>query len=115
MRYLDSFHKRGVRYLTLTWNNSTTWATSALDESTSRIPDTKKGLNEFGKSVVRRMNELGMLIDVSHVGEQTFWDVINTTTKPVIASHSSVAAITPHYRNLTDEQIKAIAKNRGVI
>lgn len=101
--------------MTLTWNNSTTWATSALDESTNHITNAKKGLNEFGKSVARRMNELGMMIDVSHAGEQTFWDVINTTTKPIIASHSSASAITPHFRNLTDEEIKAIAKNGGVI
>ena len=61
------------------------------------------------------MNQLGMIIDVSHVGEQTFWDVIKATKKPIIASHSSVYTLTPHRRNLKDDQIKAIAKNGGVI
>ena len=112
--YLDSFYKRGVRYMTLTWNNSTSWATSAADETGNK--DLRhKGLTAFGKQVVQRMNSLGMLVDVSHVGEQTFWDAINTTTKPVIASHSCVHAICPVPRNLKDEQIKAVAKNGGVI
>lgn len=73
------------------------------------------GLTEFGRKVVRRMNDLGMLIDVSHVGERTFWDVINTTTKPIIASHSCAWALTHNRRNLTDEQLRAIAKNGGVV
>jgi membrane dipeptidase len=111
---LDSLYKRGARYMTLTWNNSTSWATSAFDETfTKNLPH--KGLTDFGKQVVRRMNQLGMIVDISHVGEQTFWDVINTTTKPVIASHSSVYNLCNHQRNLKDEQIKAIAKNGGVI
>jgi membrane dipeptidase len=113
--YLDSLYKRGARYLTLTWFNSTSWATSSLDESTNQIKNNKRGLNDFGRSIIKRMNELGMMIDVSHVGEATFWDVINCTSKPIIASHSSVYSLTPHHRNLKDEQIKAIAKNRGVI
>lgn len=115
---LDTFFKRGVRYMTLTWNNSTTWATSAFEETHDSILKAKnqpKGLNDFGKQVVKKMNALGMLIDISHVGEQTFWDVIQTTTKPVIASHSSVYSICPVSRNLKDEQIKAVAKNGGVI
>jgi len=111
---LDSLYKRGTRYMTLTWNNSTPWATSALDETTKNNLK-HKGLTDFGKQVVRRMNELGMMVDISHVGAQTFWDVIHTTSKPVIASHSSVYNLCPHYRNLKDEQIKAIAKNGGVI
>jgi membrane dipeptidase len=110
---LDTFYDRGVRYMTLTWNNSTSWASSAADETANKIE--KKGLNQFGKQVVKRMNELGIIVDVSHVGEQTFYDVISTTTKPVIASHSSVYALAPVPRNLKDEQIKAIAKNGGVI
>ena len=119
---LDSLYKRGARYLTLTHNISPPWATSAADET---APDStkgkrlnsegKKGLTQFGKQVVQRMNQLGILVDVSHAGEQTFWDVINTTTKPIIASHSSVYSLTPHRRNLKDDQIKAIAKNGGVI
>ena len=111
---LDSLYKRGARYMTLTWNNSTPWATSAFDETFTKDLQ-HKGLTDFGRQVVQRMNALGMMVDISHVGEQTFWDVINTTTKPVIASHSSVYNICPHQRNLKDDQIKAIAKNGGVI
>jgi membrane dipeptidase len=113
--YLDSFYKRGVRYMTLTWNNSTSWATSAMDETQHTFIITPDGLNEFGKQVVKKMNQLGMMVDVSHVGEKTFWDVISISTKPIIASHSSVYAICPVFRNLKDDQIKAIAKNGGVI
>ena len=111
---LDSLYKRGARYMTLTWNNSTPWATSAFDETFTKDLQ-HKGLTDFGRQVVQRMNALGMMVDISHVGKQTFWDVINTTTKPVIASHSSVYNICPHQRNLKDDQIKAIAKNGGVI
>jgi membrane dipeptidase len=155
LTYLDSLYKRGNRYLTLTWNNSTSWATSAWDETRAAPsgspgrgvtqsqplpkPDSNNntvsppgeataqmaspnggsrkeaGLNDFGKTVVKRMNELGMLVDVSHVGEKTFWDVMQTTTKPVIASHSCAHALCPVPRNLKDDQIKAIGKNGGVI
>src|SRR5579862_1308130 len=115
MDNLDSLFRRGVRYMTLTWNNSTSWATSAWDEKRRPFVVSPYGLTDFGKQIVKRMNELGMMVDVSHVGEKTFWDVISTTTKPVIASHSSVYNICPVPRNLKDEQIKAIAKNGGVI
>ncbi len=112
---LDTLFQRGVRYMTLTWNNSTTWASSALDETTH--PETLKqmGLSDFGKTVVRRMNELGMIVDVSHNGEKTFWDVIELTNKPIIASHSSAYALSPHRRNLKDDQLRAIARNGGVV
>jgi len=112
---LDTLYKRGARYMTLTWNNSTDWATSAADETTKADSLKHKGLTDFGKQIVKRMNELGMLVDLSHVGEQTFWDVIATTTKPVLVSHSCVYTLCPHRRNLKDEQIKAVAKNGGVI
>ncbi|RTL57588.1 MAG: membrane dipeptidase [Sphingobacteriales bacterium] len=112
---LDKLYERGVRYMTLTWNNSTSWATSAKDETEKKDSLPHKGLTGFGKQVVKRMNELGMIVDISHVGEQTFWDAINTTTKPIIASHSCVWNLCPHRRNLKDEQIKAIGKNGGVI
>ena len=112
---LEALYKRGVRYMTLTWNNSTDWATSALTETTKGDSLKQKGLTAFGKQVVQKMNDLGMLVDLSHVGEQTFWDAINTTTKPVLVSHSCVYNICPHRRNLKDEQIKAIGKNGGVI
>lgn len=112
---LDALYNRGVRYMTLTWNNSTDWATSALDETTKADSLKHKGLTGFGKQVVKRMNELGMLVDLSHVGEQTFWDAINTVTKPVLVSHSCVYRLCPHRRNLKDDQIKAVGKNGGVI
>lgn len=111
---LDAIFKRGARYLTLTHNIAPSWATSAADETTN--PNlVHKGLTDFGQQVVQRMNQLGMLIDISHSGEQTFWDVIKLTTKPIIASHSSVYSLVSHRRNLKDDQIKAIAKNGGVI
>ena len=114
---LNKMYERGTRYMTLTWNNSTAWATSAMLETTKKdsLATAHKGLTDFGKEVVKRMNELGMMVDVSHVGEQTFWDVINTTTKPVIASHSNAYALCPIFRNLKDDQILAIGKNGGVI
>lgn len=112
--YLDSLYYRGVRYMTLTWNNSTDWASSAKDE-TQQTPGIKKGLSDFGKQIVQRMNLSGMMVDLSHVGEQTFWDVMRITTKPVLASHSCVYAICPVFRNLKDDQIRAIGENGGVI
>jgi membrane dipeptidase len=112
---LDALFNRGARYMTLTWNNSTDWASSALDETTKADSLKHKGLTDFGKQIVKRMNEMGMLVDLSHVGEQTFWDAINTTSKPVLVSHSCVYSLCPHRRNLKDEQIKAVAKNGGVI
>lgn len=115
LQYLDSLYKRGVRYMTLTWNNSTPWATSAMDESSGKFTNAKKGLNDFGIQVVKRMNQLGMMVDLSHVGEQTFWDAIHTTTKPVIVSHSCAYTLCPVFRNLKDDQIDAVGKNGGVI
>lgn len=115
LRKLDSLFRRGARYLTLTWNNSVSWASSAYDETLRPDSIGQLGLNEFGRSVVKRMNELGMMIDVSHVGEKTFWDMMEVTTKPVIASHSCVHDICPVFRNLKDDQIKSIAANGGVI
>jgi membrane dipeptidase len=112
---LDKLYERGVRYMTLTWNNSTSWATSAADETTKKDSLPHKGLTDFGKQVVKRMNELGMLVDISHVGEQTFWDAMAVTSKPVIASHSCAWSLCPHRRNLKDDQIKAIGRNGGVI
>jgi membrane dipeptidase len=100
--------------MTLTWNNSNNWATSASDEAHKKEL-TFKGLSNFGKKVILRMNQLGMLVDVSHVGEATFWDVINTSTKPVVATHSNVYTLCAHERNLKDEQIKAIADSGGII
>lgn len=114
---LEHLFARGARYMTLTWNNSTPWATSAWDETSKKdsLAKTHKGLTEFGRSVVKRMNELGMMVDLSHVGEQTFWDAIAITTKPVIVSHSNAYALCPVPRNLKDDQILAVGKNGGVI
>lgn len=114
LKNINYFYDRGVRYIGITWNNSTVWASSAKDEA-SAYWQGRKGLGAFGELVIERMNEVGMMIDVSHAGEQTFYDIINHSTKPVIASHSSVYNICPHYRNLKDDQIKALAENGGVI
>ena len=110
---LESLAKRGMIYLTLTWNNSTPWASSAAQESKGEIA--MPGLSDFGKLVVKKLNELGVLVDLSHVGEQTFFDAIKLSKKPVLVSHSCVYGINPVPRNLKDEQIKAVGKNGGVI
>ena len=90
---LDSLYNRGVRYMTLTHNNNTSWATSAQSESDTSQHLSHKGLTDFGKQVVKKMNALGMMVDLSHAGEQTFWDAIQTTTKPVLVSHSNAYAL----------------------
>lgn len=111
---LDTFYQRGVRYMTLTWNNSPSWASSHADENNPKYTG-PRGLTPFGKEIIARMNKLGMIVDISHVGEATFWDAIKTTTKPVIASHSNAYSLCPVTRNLKDDQIIAIGKNGGVI
>ena len=115
MNNLDTLYKMGVRYMTLTWNNSNPWATSAKEETHDSLLHQPKGLSDFGKKIVHQMNELGMMIDLSHVGEKTFWDAISTTTKPVLVSHSCVYSLCPVFRNLKDDQIKAVGKNGGLI
>ncbi|MDB5132419.1 MAG: Membrane dipeptidase [Mucilaginibacter sp.] len=115
MDYIDSLAKRGMCYLTLTWNNSTSWASSATDETTRRDSLKHIGLTDYGKQIVHHLNDLGVMIDLSHPGEQTFYDVLATTTKPVIASHSCAYALNPFRRNLKDGQLKALAKNGGVV
>ncbi len=112
--YIDSLAKRGMTYLTLTWNNSTPWASSAAEEVLGKLRN-KAGLNAFGKKVVKRLNKLGVMVDLSHVGEQTFYDAVKVSTKPVIASHSSVYALNAVPRNLKDSQIKEVAKSGGVV
>lgn len=113
--YLDSLYKRGVRYLTLTWNNSTDWATSATDEFNPKSGLKHKGLTDKGRQIVKRMNELGMMVDLAHVGPQTFFDAIEASSKPVLVSHSNAYSIAKVSRNLRDDQIKAVAKNGGVV
>ncbi|MEO6695971.1 MAG: dipeptidase, partial [Ignavibacteria bacterium] len=109
---IDRLYELGVRYIGLTWNNSNFISTSAKES----VENGKSGgLSEFGVQVIKRMNEVGMLVDVSHLSEKGFWDVIETSSNPIIASHSNCYSINPHFRNLTDEQIKAISKNGGYI
>ena len=113
---LRMYHRLGVRYVTLTWNNSNEWAdASDPDQSNYGNFPSRGGLTEFGKDVIREMNHLGMIIDLSHSHEDTFWDVMEVSTKPVIASHSCCWALTPVHRNLKDEQLKALAENGGVV
>ena len=112
---LEKLYDRGMRYLGVTWNNSNDWATSAKDETQKRHSLEFIGLSEFGKEVIRKCNDLGIMIDISHAGDQTVKDILQISNKPIIASHSSVYNICPHYRNLKDDQMYAIKKNGGVI
>jgi membrane dipeptidase len=106
---LREFHGLGVSSMTLTHNVTHDWADSSGDEARWG------GLNELGREVIREMNELGMVIDISHVSDSTFFDVLEVTEDPVIASHSGVRAINDHRRNLSDDQLGALAENGGVI
>ena len=108
---LRELHRRGARYMTLTWNNGNSWAGSSIGSNHTR----KGGLTPFGREVVREMNRLGMLVDLSHVSDSTFFDAIAVSAAPVIASHSSARSLGLHARNLSDEQLRAIAKNGGVV
>ena len=107
---VERYYQMGVRYMSPAWSVSTSWAGSSGDEVGS-----SRGLNDFGKNVIREMNRLGMMVDVSHVSDKTFWDIVNTSTKPVIATHSACRAIADVPRNLTDEMIQALAKTGGVV
>jgi len=111
---LRDFHRLGVRYMTLSWSNTNEWADSSGDISDTKVQH-HNGLTEFGKDVVLEMNRLGMMVDISHVADKTFWDAIATTKAPVIASHSSARALVNHPRNMTDEMLRAVAKNGGVV
>jgi membrane dipeptidase len=108
---LRRLHAAGVRYMTLTWNNGNSWAGAAAGTNSSRTA----GLTDYGKQIVREMNRLGVLVDISHVSDTTFWDAIATSTRPVIASHSSARALSVHRRNLTDDMLRAVGKNGGVV
>ena len=107
---VERYYRMGVRYLSGAWSVSTSWAGSSGDEAGKM-----RGLNDFGKQVIREMNRLGMMVDVSHLSDKAFWDIVNTSTKPVIATHSGCRAITNVPRNLTDEMIVALAKTGGVV
>ncbi len=111
---LRNYYRLGVRYMTLTWSNTNDWADSSGDIDDATVKH-HNGLTPFGKDVVREMNRIGMMVDISHVSDKTFWDVIETTKVPVIASHSSARALTNAQRNMTDDMIRAVAKNGGVV
>src|SRR3989454_6846069 len=106
---LREFYRLGVRYMTLTWNNTNDWADAARGEKKHH------GLTDFGKDVVREMNRLGMLVDVSHVSDETMSDALDVSTAPIIASHSSARALSNVPRNIPDDLLRRIAKNGGVI
>ena len=111
---LRDFYRLGVRYMTLSWSNTNEWADSSGDIDDPKVQH-HNGLTDFGKQVVLEMNRLGMMVDVSHVSDKTFWDTIVVTKAPIIASHSSARALSHHPRNMTDEMLQAVAKNRGVV
>lgn len=111
---LRMFYRMGVRYMTLTHTNTNDWADSEGDVNNPKVKH-HNGLTDFGREVVREMNRLGMMIDISHVADKTFYDVISVTHAPVIASHSSARALAPHTRNMTDDMLRAVAKNGGVV
>jgi len=112
---LRDYYRLGVRYMTLTWSNSLDWANSSGDEGKPGVPHNPDGLTPFGKEVVLEMNRLGMMVDISHVADDTFRAAIKTTKAPVIASHSAARAISDAPRNMTDDMLRAVAKNGGVV
>ena len=109
LRNLENYYRLGARYMTLTHTKNTSWASSSGEK------DRSMGLNDFGRQVVQRMNQLGMMVDISHVSDKTFYDTIAATRAPVIASHSSCRALCDAPRNMTDDMIRALAQNGGVI
>jgi len=111
---LRDYYRLGVRYMTLSWSNTNEWADSSGDIDDPKIHH-HNGLTDFGKQVVLEMNRLGMMVDISHVADKTFFDAIAATKAPVIASHSSARALANHPRNMTDDMLRAVAKNGGVV
>jgi membrane dipeptidase len=114
MHLLRDYYRLGVRYMTLSWSNTNEWADSSGDIDDPKVQH-HNGLTDFGKQVVLEMNRLGMMVDISHVSDKTFWDAIATTKAPVIASHSSARALVNVPRNMTDDMLRAVAKNGGVV
>lgn len=106
---LRLYYELGVRYMTLTWNNTNNWADGCGG------PMRHNGLADLGREVVREMNRIGMIVDISHVAEKTFYDALETTKVPVMCSHSCARALCDHRRNLTDDQLRALARNGGVV
>jgi len=106
---LRAFHARGVRYMTLTWSETHNWADSSSDERRHG------GLTPFGRDVVREMNRIGMVVDVSHCSDETFWDVMDVARAPMIASHSSARALVDNPRNMSDDMLRAVGEKGGVV
>jgi membrane dipeptidase len=111
---LRDYYRLGVRYMTLSWSNTNEWADSSGDIDDLKV-EHHNGLTDFGKQVVLEMNRMGMMVDISHVADKTFWDVMATSKAPVIASHSSARALVDAPRNMTDEMLKAMTTNGGVV
>jgi membrane dipeptidase len=107
---LINLYNLGMRYLTITWNNSTDWAVSSADSRTKTV-----GLSDFGKQVIKTLDSLGVIIDVAHTGIKTIEDILVTTTNPIVSTHTGVYSLANNARNLTDDQIKAIADGGGVV
>ncbi|MGB6384366.1 MAG: dipeptidase [Terriglobales bacterium] len=114
IRLLRDYYRLGVRYMTLSWSNTNEFADSSGDIDDPKV-EHHNGLTEGGKQIVLEMNRLGMLVDISHVADKTFYDTIAVTKAPVIASHSSARALTNAPRNMTDDMLRAVAKNGGVV
>ena len=111
---LRDYYRLGVRYMTLSWSNTNEWADSSGDIDDPKV-EHHNGLTDFGKQVVLEMNRMAMMVDISHVADKTFWDVMATSKAPVIASHSSARALVDAPRNMTDEMLKAMTTNGGVV
>jgi membrane dipeptidase len=112
---LRDFHRLGVRYMTLTHSFHTSWADSSGTRKSETPAPLHNGLTAFGEQVVAEMNRIGMLVDISHVSDQTFFDTLEVSRAPVIASHSSARAVADHPRNMSDDMLRALAINRGVV
>ena len=110
---LRDYYRLGVRYMTLTWSNSNGWADSSGDVDDPKVKHTEDGLSDFGKDVVYEMNRLGMMVDISHVSDKTFYRAVITSRAPVFASHSSARALTAAPRNMTDDMLRAVARSGG--
>ncbi|MEO6120375.1 MAG: dipeptidase [Terriglobales bacterium] len=114
IRLLRNFYRLGIRYMTLTWSNTNEWADASGDINDEKIKH-HNGLTQSGREIVREMNRLGMMVDISHVSDRTFFNTLTITRAPVIASHSSARALTDHGRNMTDDMLRAMKDNGGVV
>jgi membrane dipeptidase len=114
VRLLRDFYALGIRYMTLTHSNTNDWADSSGDVNDPNVKH-HNGLTAFGKDIILEMNRLGMIVDISHVADKTFWDALEVSKAPIFASHSSCRALTNHARNMTDDMIVALAKKGGVV